>query len=231
MLDVQHLNVFYNDAQVLHDISFKINRGDWLSIIGLNGAGKSTLVQAIMGLVLPTQGKIFFKEKNLCSQPSYKRYQLGVGCVLEGRQLFSSLTVAEHFSLVGSGKKRYIGYDLFPILYEKRNHEVKNLSGGQQQMVAIATALTGEPELLILDEPSLGLAPKVVDMIWTCLQHIHSEGTAVLLIEQNATMALRLCNRAVVMTEGVFSFEGTPDILINNPDQLSYFLSFEEKDI
>lgn len=226
-LEVRNLSAYYKEIQVLHEINLTLAKGEWASIIGLNGAGKSTLVHAIMGFSKLTSGDILLNGKALKAQSPATRFDQCIGCVMEGRQLFESLKVEEHLNLLPNCNPQH-AYDLFPILHEKRHHYARHLSGGQQQMLAIALAVLPRPELLILDEPSLGLSPQVMESIWQCLAQIHDKGTTILLVEQNAIRALKMCQRAYVMTDGIFAFEGDPSILLKDPKLLAHYLSFEE---
>ena len=209
MLIVEALDAGYGRLQVLHDLSLTVGEGEIIAIIGANGAGKTTLVRAISGLVRPTKGSIVFDGVQLRATPPHEVVRCGVIQVPEGRQLFGTLTVRENLEMGGyrqsrstrSATLRELG-DLFPILAERPGQRADTMSGGQQQMLAIARALMGRPRLLILDEPSLGLAPKLVLDVLTAVEGIRKSGITVMLVEQNAARAIELADRVYVLESG-----------------------------
>lgn len=209
MLTVEALDAGYGRLQVLHDLSLTVGEGEIIAIIGANGAGKTTLVRAISGLVRPTKGSIVFDGVQLRATPPHEVVRRGVIQVPEGRQLFGTLTVRENLEMGGyrqsrstrSATLRELG-DLFPILAERPGQRADTMSGGQQQMLAIARALMGRPRLLILDEPSLGLAPKLVLDVLTAVEGIRKSGITVMLVEQNAARAIELADRVYVLESG-----------------------------
>lgn len=225
MLKINHLDVSYGDVQVLWDVSFEVRENEILVLIGANGAGKSTTLRSISGLLVPTRGSIEFKGTRLDQIPNYKVVELGVAQVPEGRRLFPEMTVEENLimgSLNAKAKAKRQEtlkevYRLFPRLEERRKQHARTLSGGEQQMCAIGRGLMALPELLLFDEPSLGLSPILVQEIFRIIQRINQEGVTVLLVEQNVNHTLTICNRAYVLENGRIVLEGTGEELLNNP--------------
>lgn len=224
MLSVRAIDAQYGHARVLHDVSFDVEEGQVVSVIGANGAGKSTLVKVISGMVRPTAGQIMFRGEDITALPVHEIVTRGVVHVPEGRRLFGDMTVLENLLLgsthAGARASRSQGlenvYTLFPILAERRSQLAGTLSGGQQQMVAIARGLMSCPKLLILDEPSLGLAPKVVTEILSVISRLNEEGLTVLLIEQNVKHSLAISDRGVVLENGRIALADTGAALLNN---------------
>jgi branched-chain amino acid transport system ATP-binding protein len=206
MLKTQDLKAFYGKAQILNGVSIEVNRGEAVAILGPNGAGKTTLIRAILGLV-ETEGKVLLNGKDITNLKTHERVRLGIGVCPEGRGLFPNMTVEENLLLAGSDLD--LAYSLFPKLKERRNQLVKQMSGGEQQMVAIARALISKPKVLILDEPSMGLAPKVLKEIAKVLDGIKRE-VSILIVEQNVKFALSFADRGYVLVKGsiVKEFEG-----------------------
>ncbi|MEM3601646.1 MAG: ABC transporter ATP-binding protein [Candidatus Bathyarchaeia archaeon] len=226
MLEVEKIESGYGDLQVLWDVSLKVSGGDLVSIIGSNGAGKTTLLRTIGGLLYPKSGKIKFLEKDITKLKPHKRASLGIAHVMEGRKLFPSLTVEENLKmgayLPEAWKKRdetlEMVHNLFPILKERSKQLASTLSGGEQQMLAIGRALMLRPKLLMLDEPSLGLAPKITLSIFETIKRINEETkVAILLVEQNVHLSLQLSKRAYVMENGKIVLEGTSMDLLKDP--------------
>lgn len=214
MLEIRHVSVNYDRINALNDVSFHVEKGTIVSIIGSNGAGKSTLINAISGLVKRKSGDILFEEK-LLPQAAHKIVQRGIVQVPEGRRVFPHLTVHENLIIGGSrlpakSANKRIGdmFELFPILEERKNQHAGTLSGGEQQMLAIARGLVAEPIILLLDEPSLGLAPKIVSQIFDIIQYINQTGITVLLVEQNAYQAMAISSYTYVLENGVVVREG-----------------------
>lgn len=212
-LEIRDLSVFYGAAQAIHGLSFTVNKGEMLALIGANGAGKSTLFKAICGLVPPRHGEIRLRGTSLAGLAPARITESGVAMVPEGRRLFRSLSVEEN--LILGGYVRRPGpwslakvYEVFPILKEKRHLPGTSLSGGQQQMVAIGRALMSNPDVLLLDELSLGLAPVVIKDIYAMLPKILGEGLATLLVEQDVSRALRVSDTCLCMLEGRVSLQG-----------------------
>ncbi len=230
MLEVKDLSVSYGHIEALKSVSVKVVKGQICSIIGANGAGKSTLLKTISGLVRPLGGKIFFEGEELPRKP-YKVVQKGVVHVPEGRRTFSGLTVEDNL-LVGAystDKKRIkedleSQYDMFPILKERRNQFAGTLSGGEQQMLAVCRGLMSHPRILLLDEPSMGLAPIIVNQIYDLIQKIKDSGITILLVEQNAKKALSICDYAYVLENGRIKLSGSGEELLNSDEVRKAYL-------
>jgi branched-chain amino acid transport system ATP-binding protein len=228
MLKISKLDAYYDKIQALKGISIDIQKGKIISIIGTNGAGKSTLLKAISGLIQSKNGQILYQGKNISTLSPDKIVGLGISQVPEGRQIFIHLSVKDNIHLGAflyykrrnkeEIKKRIKDiYEIFPVL-EKRSQQIAGtLSGGEQQMLAIARALMGRPELLLLDEPSMGIAPIVVKEILTVIKHLNKLGTTILLVEQNARAALEIANHSYVLENGEIVLEGLAQELIDNP--------------
>ncbi len=216
MLRVTELEVFYGNIQALHGIGFHVKEGEIVTIIGSNGAGKSTTLMTIAGLLKPRRGEILYRGQNLVRLPAHRIVQRGISLCPEGRRIFSSLSVLENLIMgaVQRNDKTGVSQDiewvlsLFPDLKDRLDQAGGTLSGGQQQMLAIGRALMSRPKLLILDEPSLGLAPFLVDMIFKVIVTLREEGTTVLLVEQNARQALEIADRGYVLETGRIILEG-----------------------
>lgn len=224
MLQVQSLSVFHDEVQALWDITFKVKQGSISALVGSNGAGKTTLLSTIAGLLLPKKGDVFFKGINLKNQEPYERVELGISLIPEGRGIFPFLTVQENLEIGAYSKRsrfrlleslKWI-YELFPILFERRKQMAGTLSGGEQQMLAIGRGLMSRPELIMLDEPSLGLAPLIVLKIFELLQEINRNGLTILLVEQNVQLTLRISHCAYVLEVGRIVLQGEGQILLNN---------------
>lgn len=216
MLKVQDLSVHYGMIQAVHNVSFEVKQGEIVSLIGANGAGKTTILRTISGLVRPSNGHIIFEGKNIEKAAPQKIVADGLSQVPEGRHVFSGLTVQENLEMGAFLRKdSTLKEDFeqifakFPILKERRNQDAATLSGGEQQMLAMGRALMSKPKLLLLDEPSMGLAPIFIKEIFSIIQEIQAQGTTVLLIEQNAKMALSIANRGYVLETGKIVLEGT----------------------
>lgn len=232
MLSVKNLNMSYGDMQVLWDLSFDVNAGEIVVLVGANGAGKSSILKTISGLQKPTSGTIELDGKSLIDTSPEEIIKEGVVHCPEGRRLFNEMTVEENLfmgSLYGRAKKERMNtleecYTLFPRLKERRNQLAGTLSGGEQQMAAIARGLMSLPKLLMLDEPSLGLAPVLVESIFEIIKDINKKGMTILLVEQNVQMTLKFCNRAYVLENGKISISGTGQELLNNQHVKSAYL-------
>ncbi|WP_171333176.1 ABC transporter ATP-binding protein [Enterococcus cecorum] len=216
MLKVQDLSVHYGMIQAVHNVSFEVKQGEIVSLIGANGAGKTTILRTISGLVRPSNGHIIFEGKNIEKVAPQKIVADGLSQVPEGRHVFSGLTVQENLDMGAFLRKdSTLKEDFeqifakFPILKERRNQDAATLSGGEQQMLAMGRALMSKPKLLLLDEPSMGLAPIFIKEIFSIIQEIQAQGTTVFLIEQNAKMALSIANRGYVLETGKIVLEGT----------------------
>jgi len=228
MLRIENLYAYYDSIAALKGVSIEVPRGEIVSIIGANGAGKSTLLKAISGLIKTQQGRIVYKDNDIAGQPANKIVALGISQVPEGRQIFAHLTVQDNIHL---GAYLYFkrrnrteieqrieeAYQLFPILKRRVKQVAGTLSGGEQQMLAIARALMGRPELLLLDEPSMGLAPLIVREIFAVVKKLNKAGTTILLVEQNAKAAMNVAKRAFVLETGEVVLEGLTTDLLDNP--------------
>ena len=224
MLEVEHVSSGYGMVQILWDVSFTINEKEIVSIIGPNGAGKTTLVKTIAGLLPARTGTIHFKGENVEKLPPYEIVKKGLTLIPEGRDIFPRMTVDENIRLgaytisdknkITKSKEKV--YDIFPVLKKKERTTAQTLSGGEQQMLVIARSLMADPKLLILDEPSLGLAPIIVEKVLDTLQMINEEGVSILLVEQNIRDSLGISNRAYVLEEGKIIIEGEGRELLNN---------------
>lgn len=228
VLSVEGVSVSYGAAQAIHDVSFPLNGGEMLALIGANGAGKSTLFKAITGLVPIRSGSVTFKGRRLNGLHPARITEAGIAMVPEGRRLFRSLSVEENLILGGHVKRPGPWtldkvYGVFPVLKEKRHQPGTSLSGGQQQMVAIGRALMANPELLLLDELSLGLAPVVIKDIYAMLPRILGEGLATILVEQDVTRALRVSQRCLCMLEGHVSLAGASASFTQAEISAAYF--------
>jgi branched-chain amino acid transport system ATP-binding protein len=228
LLTIEHLEAAYGDARALHGLDFTLNRGETLALIGANGAGKSTLLKSICGLVSNKSGRILFKGHDIAGLPANEIVKRGIALVPEGRRLFPSLSVEEN--LILGGKVKRPGhwsldtiYSLFPILKEKRNAPSTSLSGGQQQMVAIGRALMSNPDLLLLDELSLGLAPIIIKDIYELLPKITGNGVTAILVEQDVTRALHSASHFICLQEGHISLSGDPKLHTRDAITRAYF--------
>ena len=222
LLEVRDLRVAYGEVEVLHGISFTVNRGEIVTLIGANGAGKTTTMKTIAGVLKPRAGRLLYEGRDLAGLSSHECARLGISMVPEGRRVFPRMTVLENLELGGyrfrRDRRRLDGliegiYAMFPRLAERRRQLAGTLSGGEQQMLALGRALMGEPTLLLLDEPSLGLAPLVVRSIFETIERINATGTTILLVEQNAQLALRTARRGYVLQTGRILFAGPSDQL------------------
>ncbi|MCK6255633.1 ABC transporter ATP-binding protein [Fictibacillus sp. KIGAM418] len=216
MLKVEDINVYYGNIQALEGISLEINQGEIVTLIGANGAGKSTLLKTVSGLLKPKQGKILYEGKSINGKAAQMIVKQGISHVPEGRRVFANMTVEENLQLGAFLRKDKDGikqdlekvYELFPRLLERLKQQAGTLSGGEQQMLAMGRALMARPRLLLLDEPSMGLAPLLVKTIFRIIEEINKAGTTILLVEQNANLALSIANRAYVVETGRIVLSG-----------------------
>ena len=225
LLEVRNLEVTYGESVAVRGISFTVREGDLLTIIGANGAGKSTTLRAVMGLLKPRSGQIFFQGAEITREPAHLRARRGISLVPEGRRILPDLSVEENLRLgaytvkqpgdVAAGIER--AFTLFPRLKERARQAGKTLSGGEQQMLAIARALMSQPRLLLLDEVSLGLMPILVEQTFATIRELHRKGATILLVEQNARMALAIATRACVLETGSITLSGTAAELSADP--------------
>jgi branched-chain amino acid transport system ATP-binding protein len=231
MLEVSALRSYYGRAHILRDVSFTVGRGEVLALLGRNGAGKSTTLKSIMGLVPPAKGWISFDGRNLVGRPPYAIARLGLGYVPEERRVFPELTVAENLE-VGRQPKRHRAphwtperlFALFPNLAELRTRPAGRISGGEQQMLAIARTLMGNPRAILLDEPSEGLAPVIVEQMARTIEELKQEGLTVLLSEQNLRFASLIANRALIIEKGRIRYQGTLDELTADAEVRAAYL-------
>ncbi len=226
LLKVENLEVYYGVIRALKGISFEVNEGEIVTLLGANGAGKTTTMQSIMGLIHPKSGTVTYDGKNITGMPAYKIVKMGMTQVPEGRRIFAELTVYENL-LMGAyierdkaKIKRDIDeiYTIFPRLGERKNQVAGTLSGGEQQMLAMGRAMMSHPRLLMLDEPSMGLSPLLVDQVFDIIKHFHSIGTTILLVEQNASKSLSISDRAYVLENGAIAYSGTGKELAESDD-------------
>jgi branched-chain amino acid transport system ATP-binding protein len=219
MLSVSKLSVSYGPIRAVREIDIEVSAGSLVALIGANGAGKSSALNAIAGLVRPSGGQVVLDGENVTAMPAYKLVRKGLALVAEGRMVAAPLTVYEnlHQCKAASGwsteqfeSKLESTYEMFPVLQQRRDQPAGLLSGGEQQMLAIARGVLTNPRVLLLDEPSMGLAPVVVDVVFAALMEIHAAGQTILLVEQNAELALEVCDRGFVLQRGEMAASGTP---------------------
>ncbi len=224
MLRVEGLDLYYGDAQALDSVTLQIPEGSVVAIVGANGAGKTSLIRAIGGMLKPRAGKILFRGQDIAGEPSSVVCDLGVGQVAEGRQIFPTMSVLENLKLgaalprARSKEKATLErmFALFPRLYERRSQSAGTLSGGEQQMLAIGRCLMGQPELILFDEPSLGLAPAVVQEVFRIISMLNDEGMTIVLVEQNVVASLKLAATAYVLENGRITLSGTGEDLLGD---------------
>ena len=224
MLAVKNLDLYYGDAQALDRVSLEIPRGEIVAIVGANGAGKSSLIRCIAGIETPRSGSIAFKEKIISGEESHQICNLGIGQVAEGRQVFPSLTVLENLEVgamlprARAGARRQLDdvFTMFPALAERKTQSAGTLSGGEQQMLAIGRCLMSAPELIMFDEPSLGLAPLLVQEVLHTIRTLNQRGLTILLVEQNVAVSLKISQRAYVLENGRIVMSGSGDELLHN---------------
>jgi branched-chain amino acid transport system ATP-binding protein len=213
MIELKGINAYYGLGHILHDLSLTVGEGEVVALLGRNGAGKTTTLRSITGLTPPRSGEIVYKGKNIAGVEAHRVSRLGIALVPETRDIFSYLTVKENLAIAVRKTSRWqmqAVLDRFPVLGERMHHKGRELSGGEQQMLAIARALLTGPDLLLLDEPSQGLAPLVVDAVMSTIRALKHEQVSMLLVEQNAEMALQLADRVYIIDHGTVVFEGTP---------------------
>lgn len=235
MLSIKSLHVSYGAVQAIKGINMELARGEVVCVIGSNGAGKSSLLHAVIGMVKPTSGNITFEEKDITYVSASRTSNMGISLVPEGREVFGTLTVLDNLRM---GLKRRIGsiskaewareldtaFERFPRLYERRDQLAFTLSGGEQQMLVLSRALVSKPKLLLLDEPSLGLAPIIVNDLFAVIRQLADDGIAVLLVEQMAHKALSISDRGYVIDKGMVSFQGEADKLMNDQRIIEAYL-------
>lgn len=230
MLKIDNLAVSYGMIQAIHDVSFSVNPGEIVSLIGANGAGKTTILRTISGLIRPKEGQILFEDQDITKTAPQKIVAAGLSQVPEGRHVFAGLSVMENLEMGAYLRKGEVKADYeqvfqkFPVLKERKNQDAATLSGGEQQMLAMGRALMSKPKLLLLDEPSMGLAPIFIKEIFSIIQEINAQGTTVLLIEQNAKMALSVAHRGYVLETGRIVLSGTGAELLDSEEVKKAYL-------
>jgi branched-chain amino acid transport system ATP-binding protein len=227
MIELERINTFYGLGHILHDLSLRVGESEVVALLGRNGAGKTTTMRSIAGLTPPRSGEIRYKGRNIAGVEAHRVSRLGIALVPETRDIFSFLSTRENLSIAQRKGSRWQMDDVlgrFPRLKERLNNKGRELSGGEQQMLAIGRALLTGPDLLLLDEPSQGLAPMVVESVMETIRDLKKERVSMLLVEQNAEMALRLADRVYVIDHGTVVFEGTPAALRANHQVTSTYL-------
>jgi len=232
MLEVRNLNVWYGVTEVLRDVSFEVPEGRIVALLGGNGSGKTTVLNTLSGLLEPRAGQILFDGGDVAGQSSDRMVKAGIVQVPQGREVFATMTVHENLELgaatrhdkaeIRSDLERV--YELFPHLLERRSSRAGSLSGGEQQQVAIGRALMARPKLLLMDEPSVGLSPIIVDSVIETVKKLHARGLTILIVEQNVGVAAAVAQDAFVLKDGAIAFKGDAPALINNPEVLSSYL-------
>jgi branched-chain amino acid transport system ATP-binding protein len=229
ILQVDDIHTYYGDAYVLQGLSLSLEKGQILGLLGRNGVGKTTLVNSIVGFVPPRRGRIVFKGDDITALSSFATVRKGMGLVPQGRRVFASLTVEENLRVAVSKKNSQSWtlervYEMFPRLEERRQQRAKTLSGGEQQMLAIARGLMTDPDCLIMDEPSEGLAPIIIQHVWQVVTKLKQQGLSILLVEQNAALALQLVDHVHVMSKGRVVYSGKPRDLWADQEVKSKYL-------
>jgi branched-chain amino acid transport system ATP-binding protein len=235
MLAIQDLHAGYGSFEVLFGVTLTVEAGQWVSLIGTNGAGKSTLLNSVAGIHKTTQGEIFFKNKNITDYNSYSICRMNLGYIAEGHPIFNNLTVKENLELGGIGvglsktcqrQKIEEIYDLFPLFKDRSKQRAGTFSGGEQQLLALGRCLMANPELILCDEPTLGLSPVMVGELFRILRLLHQQGTALLLVEQNVEQALTFCDYAYVLDQGVITLAGAGTDLLTDPQVQKAYLGY-----
>ncbi|WP_411884383.1 ABC transporter ATP-binding protein [Polaromonas sp. YR568] len=232
LLSLEEVHAHYGKSHILHGVSFHVGRNEVVSLLGRNGSGRSTTMKAIMGLVPPTGGRIHLMERDITGARPYAICRAGVAYVPEEREVFHNLTVDENFRMgeqpAAPGATRWTVEDMFayfPRLKERRHTKAGNLSGGEQQMLTICRSLLGNPQVILVDEPTEGLAPKIVTAVGECIRDMHRKGVSVVLVEQKLAIALKVSTRVCVMGHGRIVFEGTPQQLASDEKLLADWLA------
>lgn len=230
LLEVSQVVAGYGETEILHGVSMEVFKGEFITIIGPNGSGKSTLLKSVYGLVRPRRGMVYFEGRNITPVPPDQMVDQGLSYVPQSSNVFPSLSVQENLEMGAYVRKSGVHqrlqemYALFPDLVERRSQKAGNLSGGQRQMLAFARAMMLDPQLLLLDEPSAGLSPAMVGVVFATIKRIHESGVSIIIVEQNAREALRLSHRGYVLANGENRLEGSGEELLNNPEVTRLYL-------
>ncbi|MHB8146878.1 MAG: ABC transporter ATP-binding protein [Vulcanimicrobiaceae bacterium] len=225
LLRVEELNTYYGKSHILHDVAFEVGKGELVALLGLNGAGKTTTMRSILGLTRPRSGRITLDGTSVTGSPPHRIARMGVGYVPEGRRMFAGLTVLENLQLAENGRKgdwsieRVLEH--LPKLRELSGRKAGRLSGGEQEMLAIGRAIVSNPSLMLIDEASQGLAPLIVEEVYRLIEELKQHGVAILLVEQNALLALKIADRAYVMDEGRIVYHGDAEALLKDRERIA----------
>jgi branched-chain amino acid transport system ATP-binding protein len=230
MLQVKNVNTFYGKSHVIHGLSLEVNKGELVSLLGRNGAGKTTTLRSIMGLTMPRSGNIFYEGIEITPKKPFEICRAGIGYVPEDRRIFSTLTLMENLNIaIQKNRQKHWDHErifnIFPILAERKGHRGRELSGGEQQMLSIARSLMGNPSLLLLDEPTEGLAPLIVEALINVIERIKKEGVTVLLVEQNVESTFKVADRYYILEQGKIVYSGRNDELRNDKEVMLRYLS------
>jgi branched-chain amino acid transport system ATP-binding protein len=229
VLEIEKINTFYGEAHILHDVSLKVEKGETVCLLGRNGAGKTTTLRSILGLTPAKTGKVLFMDQNITRLTTHLIARMGIGWVPDNRRIFPTLSVQRNLEMarrISTHKKWNLDevYKRFPILVNLKDHKGENLSGGEQQILAIARTLMGNPDLLLLDEPSEGLAPKIVKEVMNIIIELKKVGISILLVEQNSVMALAVSDKSYILDDGRIVYESTAKELDENKEAKKEFL-------
>ncbi len=230
MLELNNVHTFYGKSHIIQGISLNVQQEECVAFLGRNGAGKTTTLRSIMGLNPPREGNIFFRGREINGKKPFEISREGIGYVPEDRRIFSTLTLLENLNIAfqkKTGDKRWsidTMFDAFPLLAERKNHRGSELSGGEQQMLTIARALMGNPELLLIDEPTEGLAPLIIEVVVKIIQRIKKEGTAIFLVEQNLEATYQVADRYYILQQGLIVYEGSNEAFRSNPEVKERYL-------
>jgi branched-chain amino acid transport system ATP-binding protein len=228
VLEVKDIHTYYGDSYILQGVSLKVDQGSTVGILGRNGVGKTTLIRSIIGFTPPRRGQVIFKGTDITHIPPHKIAKLGIGLVPQGRRVFKSLNVRENLTVTAMNRGQDWNlnriYQLFPVLRERERQKAGKLSGGEQQMLATARGIRGEPELMLMDEPSEGLAPLMVRELGRIIRQLKAEGFSFLLVEQNFAFALKVVDYICVMSKGIVVYKSTPEELQHNEEIKSQYI-------